>query len=432
MQNDEKFLGIDSAEKLREVNGNSYSRNSTQVRIITEVNKKIFLSQLPYVNKYIYFKLDYFIKQYSRLKWIDTDYKMFVFIIDDTNVNFQTDFLCVQSLKKDLGTESDRITEYAKGRYTSFNNIYSSIYDDKKLMSYFEFPLAWLPICESESNEVLNNEMLIYFFNIICNKKLDNSKFLIRGHKAITVNLNVRQVSYIEAICIKELFEFVLDIDKHHDKLSLLRNTMTIFLDSQSDEANFFDKSNEILKAVKYNFDLYIQDKVKLFFDQKNKLLQEFILTTKKIEDLTNGLISQMKTIALSLLGSIFLSLLNDLNKVSTHALLNLVLLSYIFFFLFNMIIVFNQKEQKDSLTESLKNYTSSLGVVGGSQNNSLSYETLKDEYLQKSLNLFDSYRKWTLIGLTVLLFMFLSLYVANRFGTLTIFKDAIKFIIDY
>ncbi|MGD1386020.1 hypothetical protein ACLIMZ_13590, partial [Enterococcus faecium] len=97
-----------------------------------------------------------------------------------------------------------------------------------------------------------------------------------------------------------------------------------------------------------------------------------------------------------SLLGTIFLSLLNDLNKGKTHAMINLALLSYISYFSFNLVIVFNQKNQKESLIESLEKYTQSLGVVGNSQNNSLSYETLKEDYLERSLNTFDSYRHWS------------------------------------
>lgn len=429
---DEELLEIDSVQKLKEDNGESYKSNTTELKIITKVNKEIFLFELPYKNKYIYFQLQSFINQYSRLTWTETEYKMFVFIINDKNVTFQSDFLSVQNLRDENLSISEKIPEYSKERYIAFNNIYNSVYDDKKLSSYFEFPLTWYSYNNGITNKSLNNQMIVHFFNIIRNRNLDNGKYLIRGHKTITVELNGSEMSNDVAVYTKELFEFILDTDKHHDKLSLLRNTMTIFLDSQSDERNFYEKSEEILKGVKYNFDLYIQDKVKLFLDQKNKLLQEFIMTTKKIEDLTNGLISQMKTVTLSLLGTIFLSLVNDLNKGKTHAMINLVLLSYILFFLFNLIIVINQKKQKQSLTDSLKNYTKSLGVVGDSQNNNLSYETLEQTYLKSSLEFFDNYRCWTILGLSVLIFIFICLYISNRFNIFNTSIEILKFFIGY
>lgn len=143
-------------------------------------------------------------------------------------------------------------------------------------------------------------------------------------------------------------------------------------------------------------------------------------------------MISQIRTVSLSLLGTIFLSLLNDLNKGKTHAMINLALLSYISYFSFNLVIVFNQKNQKESLIESLEKYTQSLGVVGNSQNNSLSYETLKEDYLERSLNTFDSYRHWTIVGLSGLIFIFTCLYISNRFHIFSILIDTLKFIIGY
>ncbi|EMF0164636.1 TPA: hypothetical protein ACQQMB_000824 [Enterococcus hirae] len=429
---DEELLEINSVKKLKEINGKSYTSNPTELRIITKVNKNVFLFELPYKNKYIYFQLQSFINQYPRLNWTETNYKMFVFIINDKDVKFLSDFLSVQNLREKNLSISEKIPVYSKERYISFNNIYNSIYDDKKLSSYFEFPLTWYSDRNDVIDKILNDQMIVHFFDIICNKKLESCRYLIRGHKTITIDLNGSEMSDEVAICTKELFEFILDIDKHHDKLSLLRNTMTVFLDSHSSELNFYEKADEILKAVKYNFDLYIQDKVKLFLDQKNKLLQEFIITTKKIEDLTNSLISQIRTVSLSLLGTIFLSLLNDLNKGKTHAMINLALLSYISYFSFNLVIVFNQKNQKESLIESLEKYTQSLGVVGNSQNNSLSYETLKEDYLERSLNTFDSYRHWTIVGLSGLIFIFTCLYISNRFHIFSILIDTLKFIIGY
>ncbi|MBO1087005.1 hypothetical protein [Enterococcus mundtii] len=429
---DDKLHDINSLENLREVNGDSYLKNSKEIKILTEVEKEALLDNMPYENKYLYFNIQSFFKKYHKLNWNNSDDKMFIFIVADENVLFQSDFLYIQNYKEETLGVSRKIPQYAKERYLSFNAIYDSIYDDKKLSSYFEFPLTWYAPENFELSEDITNQMVNYFFKIICNKKLGDSKYLIRGHKTITIELNSNSMSNNIAKCIKELFEFILDADKHHDKLSLLRNTMTIFLDSQSNECNFYEKSEEILKAVNYNFDLYIQDKVKLFLDQKNKLLQEFIMTTKKIEDLTNALISQMKTVTLSLLGTIFLSLVNDLNRGKTHAMINLVLLSYILFFSFNLIIVINQKKQKQSLTDSLKNYTKSIGVVGDSQDNSLSYETLEQTYLKSSLEFFNNYRCWTILGLSVLILIFICLYISNRFNIFSTPIDILKFFIGY
>lgn len=429
---DEELPNVNSVSDLKRINGKSYLTNSDEIRIITTVSKTIFVDDIACKNKYLYFSLPAFITRYSRLEWNNLDDKMFVFILDKNFSKFESDFLVIQSFFEKKVEMDQRINENAKHSYASFNNIYSSIYDDKKLGSYFEYPLTWYSLKKSETDNSLKMQMLNYFFKIICNKDLGNDKYLIRGHKTVTVNTTSTQISYDESTVVKELFEFILDSDKHHDKLSLLRNTLTIFLDSHSNTINFFNKSSEILKSVKFNFDLYIQDKVKLFLDQKNKLLQEFINTTRKIEELTNSLISQIRTISLSLLGSIFLSLLNDVNKSKTSAILNLVLLSYVFYFLINLLIVWAQNKQKDALLNNLEKYTKELGVIGENQNNNLSYDSLKNNYLKKSLDNYEHYRRAMLIAISLLTVLFVLLYIANRFGIFTYPKEILKYLIGY
>lgn len=428
----EELPNVNSVSDLKRINGESYLTNSVEIRINTTVDKNILIDHITCKNKYLYFSLPAFLTRYSRLEWNNLDDKMFVFILDKNFPKFESDFLVIQSFFENDIEMVQRINENAKHSYASFNNIYSSIYDDKKLGSFFEYPLTWYSLEESDTDNSLKMQMLNYFFKIICNKDLGNDKYLIRGHKTVTVNITSKQITYDESTVVKELFEFILDSDKHHDKLSLLRNTMTIFLDSHSNTINFFDKSSEILKSVKFNFDLYIQDKVKLFLDQKNKLLQEFINTTRKIEELTNSLISQIRTISLSLLGSIFLSLLNDVNKSKTSAILNLVLLSYVFYFLINLIVVWVQSKQKDALLFNLEKYTEELGVIGENQDNNLSYDSLKENYLKKSLDNYRHYRMAMMIAVLLLTVLFILLYIANRFGIFTYPKEILKYFIGY
>ena len=255
---------------------------------------------------------------------------------------------------------------------------------------------------------------------------------MVRGHKTITLELIESEIPEKVAIQIGELFDFILDDEKHHDKLNILRNTLTIFLDSESNIENFVVKSEEILKSVKYNFNLYIQDKVKLFLEQKNKLLQEFINTTRKIEELTGNLISQIRTVSLSLLGTIFLSLLNNINQGNNRALLNLVILSYTFYLMLNLLIVCKQNNQKEAMLNNLKKYTEELGAIGDNKDNNLSYESLKDKYLQMSLNYYENYRQTVIFGLMLLIIIFIMLYFSIRFNSLPWLLDFVKFVIGY
>ena len=274
--------------------------------------------------------------------------------------------------------------------------------------------------------------MLDCFFKIICNKTISSDRFLIRGQKTIMLQVTEELIPSNVIKITRELFDFLLDVDKHHDKLTLLRNTLTVYLNSESDIKNFIDEAPEIIKSLKYNFELYIQEKIHVFLDQKNKLLQEYIGVTKKIEEMTAGLVTQIRTVAFSLLGTIFLSLLSDITKSKTVAIMNLALVCYILYFCVNLVLVIIQKSQKNALLKSLENYTKELGVIGEQSDNNLSYNSLKEKYLQKSLNIYMIYWLIVIGALSVLIVVFVSFYLSLRFDYLPQLKTFIKFIIGY
>lgn len=310
----------------------------------------------------------------------------------------------------------------------------NTLFRKKELENYLKYPLTWISIDGSTDLSLLNNEALLCFFSIISNSIVSEEDiFIIRGYKTVSLTIDKNdKISNNSCQIIGDMTKFIIDEQRSQDKLIILRNTLTLYMNTEESVDGLESKFKDIKKSMDFNFNLYIQDKVKLFLDQKNKLLHEFISTTKKIEDLTNNLINQMRTISLSLLGTIFLSLLNDLNKGSSRMMINIVLLSYIFFFLLNLIIVVKQNKQKEALIISLKNYTKTLGVIDDSHDDSLSYKKLKKDYLDNSLNFFTVYREWTMIGLSVLIVIFIFMYLNNRFNIFPLITDALKFIVGY
>ncbi|EOS7826847.1 hypothetical protein EWX99_RS01330, partial [Enterococcus hirae] len=150
------------------------------------------------------------------------------------------------------------------------------------------------------------------------------------------------------------------------------------------------------------------------------------------IQDLTNNLVSQIRTVSLSLLGTVFLSFLKETVNQKTLSIMNLVLLSYIFYFTVNLIIVFKQNNQKKSLLNSLNRYTKELGVINQHKENVVSYENLKEDYLQESIDIYNSYRCWVIFGLIVLIVLFFIMYLSNRIDSFSYPKEILKFLIGY
>ena len=431
--NEDRYPDINTLDELRELNGETYKNKKDNLVITTTISKELFIGRYNLANKYLYSTLEDFLLsvEHKKLTWNFLEYKMNIFLLE-SNYNFKSNFLNIESLNiVQNQLENESIFKLDAERFIRFNKIYE-VYDDKQIKSYFDYPLTWLSNNKSNKESIINYKVISTFIKIICNNDLGKNKYLVRGHKTITLELIESEIPEKVAIQIGELFDFILDDEKHHDKLNILRNTLTIFLDSESNIENFVVKSEEILKSVKYNFNLYIQDKVKLFLEQKNKLLQEFINTTRKIEELTGNLISQIRTVSLSLLGTIFLRLLNNINQGNNRALLNLVILSYTFYLMLNLLIVCKQNNQKEAMLNNLKKYTEELGAIGDNKDNNLSYESLKDKYLQMSLNYYENYRQTVIFGLMLLIIIFIMLYFSIRFNSLPWLLDFVKFVIGY
>lgn len=428
----DQILSAHLTEDIRQLNKGIYKDRKTPIYSIITIDKNLFKNSSFDENFLFYFSLKVFVNQVSRLSWQDVNKKLTVFILESDVVNFNTDFIKIINYDPDANNQSEAIASNVKNRFEEFNSIYSSIYDEKKLKDYFEYPLTWAGKVDEGFPNIIKKRMIECFFTIICNKILGSNKYLIRGQKTVTIEITDEKIPFknIQIIC--ELFDFLLDVDKHHDKLSLLRNTLTVYLNSYSDTKNFISESPEIIKSLKYNFELYIQEKVRIFLDQKNKLLQEYISTTKKIEDMTSGLVAQMRTVALSLLGTIFISLLGDIAKSKTYAILNLALISYVLYFVINIVLIGIQMFQKNALLSSLKNYTKELGVIGEQNDNNLSYPSLKVKYLQKSVNIYTFYWCLILFILVLLTLLFLFFYLSLRFNYCPELKEMIKFIIGY
>lgn len=381
--------------------------------------------------------------------YIFLDYKSFFNSLSDIDILDSTSKLIVVILSEECNFESEFIKIF---NYSSFekNNLYdnkiksdelkllnelNSIFKDKELDNFLVYPLSWLSVNKKyDSYKLFNYTVIETFFSIISNKVVSKDNFIIRGYKTIDLKIS-KQFNYspksVESI--EQLMRFIIDKQRGYDKLILLRNTLTLYLDSEENSEGLNDKIYEIKKNVEYNFNVYIQDKIKVFLEQKNKILQEFILATKKIDELTNSLITQFRTVILSLLGTIFLTLLGNVSKANSKPMINLVLLSYLVYFIVNLFIIIDQKKQKESLLCGLKTYTEEVGNIGSiKKDDDMSYEKLKEKYLNKTITNYYDTRLFMIVSLGFLIATFTLLYLSNRFEFFNAIKEIVKWLVGY
>ena len=415
---------------LNSFGDDKYRRVESTVKINVTIKKDML--QITNFENFYFFK-DYksFFKAINDLE-IKNEKRKLVILILTKEKRFNSKFLCIIDVNHIDQSLNDVIKEIEYEKYQILN----SLYKDRVLKNYLHYPITWIAEEFGEIDDVdyhFHVQVLKTFFSVISNTVLPKNQYVIRGYKTIYFSIDSgHEFSAKSCNIIEELMVFLIDEKRNHDKLLLLRNTMSLYLSSDEGVAGLERNIDEIKKNVEFNFNAYIQNKVELFLDQKNKLLQEYISTTKKIEELTSNLISQIRAVSVSLLGTIFLSLLGDIKKADTKVMVNLVLVSYIFYLTINWFLIFRQKKQKDNLLNNLEEYTTEIGTLGGNLDDSFSYNKLKKRYLENTENTYLKYRIWILIGLSFLILFFVLLYLTNRFNWIPILKDMIKFIIGY
>ncbi|MGJ0706036.1 hypothetical protein, partial [Enterococcus avium] len=87
---------------------------------------------------------------------------------------------------------------------------------------------------------------------------------------------------------------------------------------------------------------------------------------------------------------------------------------------------------QQQSLLDSLESYTEEFGKIETGIENNYSFSNLKKRYLDKSVGVYSTYRCWTIVLMSVLIVLFVLLFLSNRFVKFSIPKDIIKIIIGY
>lgn len=398
-----------------------FTNPSQFINVFLSIDKELF--ECPrYSNFCVFNTIETFLISVDHVKIENPDDKLVVLLLNDNQI-FESDFIKIINVEN----FNDEFPTSINHNALSFFNSLNRLFKEKTLNNYLDYPLTW--INGDYFIEGFAERSLRLFLSIVCNRIIDKNIFLIRGYKTVYIDINSSDgLSEEASLVVGKLTTFLIDEQRSKDKLLIIRNTMTLFLRSDEDTKGLNKSLSEIEVNVEYNFNTYIQDKIKLFFEQKNKIYLEYINTTRKIEDLTNSMISQFRTVALSLLGTIFLSLLSSVNGAKTVPLISLVLVSYLAYFVINFFLIWKQNVQIYAILKSLKQYTNSVRT----DDEEMSYDNLKKKYLDESINLFEIYRKGIMSLLIILIVIFILLFVSNRTDTFPFPKQIFKFIIGY
>lgn len=428
-----RITGAKSIDEFKSTFGKTskYLEVDKEVKVIIKIAKKDFNKNNKFENFYFFSSYHHleekFGKIYTKFDWINNKNKLYIFCLCmDGNQEYQNDFVNIIPFEK-YSTISEEIIsleclkkfEVFKGR--NENNTITSLYN---------YPLSWMDN-SGKSPRFLLNHSINLFIESISNEVSINKNILIKGYKNVYFEKDliedVNEINEENIIYTFKLINFLIDEDKFYDKLLIIRNNITLYLDSNTSIKDFLEKSKEIYKTVTHNFDLYIQNEIKVFLEQKNALLHEFISVSKQLGEIINDITAQLRNIGASLLGTVFIGLISDIDLNYSTKAVNLILLSYSIFFIINFGITFSHSKQFKSTKSLLENYTKTIAI----NNKEFNFKTLESEYLKEPSTNF----KWIIISTRLLLIclivIFVGCYISFNYGQFDWIIQLLKFLLD-
>lgn len=203
--------------------------------------------------------------------------------------------------------------------------------------------------------------MLCLHFLANISKKAD---FVFHGYKNIRLN-NIDQhirVTHNQVNQTFQLYDTIYEVQTQ-DKLLIARNVISIHLPSESRVIDFVSLLQELLSSLNANFDSYVQEKIKYFFDKK-KDLENYIRDTCET-------ISQQIAVASSNLNKSWLTLAGALIAgFITYSVRGDITILVLFFFIFGLLSILTlkhsiwiAKEEKKAIENAYHHF---IGIVDG------------------------------------------------------------------
>lgn len=399
---------------LEDVFDNALSLDNLKIKITIDKKKLIRNFSTNPINTFVFINTEnftsIFTKQLSHLySLVKFENKLKVFLLDfRTSSKLENDYIIIQGISQLNEISNDNISPYSISKFETIKNIF----DYKKISYYTDIPHFWhFKDLSPEMNE-FNNKCIIRFFELVSNKIIQENKiFLIRGHHNLELSID-DHFSTFDTQQLIELIDFTLDTDKHYDKILILRNVLTSYLNNFSTISQFAEQLESIYNSTKHQFSLYIQNEIKIFIEQKNQVLNETHSVARQISHLTSEVTGNLKNSIISLLATLIASSIPDIGEKLDNKFLMLML--SLVFGIYLATNLYYLSISKNQLKGSLKNFKTYLNYISSQSLEGLNFENLKKDFIEVEIEHFDkTVRLSKIIYLTLIIFTtFIILYL--------------------
>ena len=272
------------------------------------------------------------------------------------------------------------------------------------------------------------------FLCIVSERKISKDEYIISFEKNAILEMNSIEIDNIDLFgVLNQLFDFIFYDDKtYYEKLIIFRNVFSEFIKRQNTISN--KDFQCILKDVQSNYNLFINDKLKKFISDKQKLTEDFSKLQKEIlisiKNISNTISQQFLVLIVTILTTFVFKNFN------TRLAMSLTVYSGIFYLI--CIIIVNKVRGWDFDSKSIisecdainKNYDMLYSIDKSYINNLKDSESYRTEL--KQLEKIETLYKRFIYGLLCILIVILILiYKHNELYTqFTFYKQIVDLLL--
>lgn len=386
--------------------------NQIKYDILVKAEKKKLVNKVFTSTKdlILFSNFDNFLKEFVKYaNEFSFQQKIKVLIFDDQNKKIENSFVEIY-LNKELKIDIN----YKKVNVESKKNIEQFIDLVKNYLlidvnSIADVPLFWKGF---DDNHRVENLLLKQFIELTANSVKEDS-YVYSGRKNVIIDYSDKNIEVkVNIVNLIKIIDFLNSENNFLDRILILRNSLTRQLNSKNNINDFVEVVNNIYIYLTNEYQLFINQEVEIFLDQKDKLYIEAMNVSNYINNLTNEISSYFRNIIAGLLGTVFITMLQNILSNYSRPMITLTLLSYTVYLLFMISILHSLNDQKNIGVNNFRNYLNNYPY----KFDGADFETIKEELLEETLKTFNTAYNKSKKLIIILIVLFISMFIVFRF----------------
>ncbi|MFZ3590348.1 hypothetical protein ACOI1C_14110 [Bacillus sp. DJP31] len=208
-------------------------------------------------------------------------------------------------------------------------------------------------------NLLLNFQQNLFFLSLLhISNKYENETFIVRGQKSVEFIWD-KNFQPQHADIIYSIFSFCYGKEQTQDKLEIGRNILTTY--HNDDSLGKLDLQLEkVEKTINRHFSLYVNDKIKKFFDETKKAVDEAHKYAKETREAADKVVTNINTSIIGLITAVFFGIV-IMARGNKWFLILALLLHMVYF---GLTYLLNRHFAKKKQEEILDLFDQSIGYI--------------------------------------------------------------------